>query len=326
VSTLGASTPSAASGGGPFGKIARWITAMPHPTCVCEVAPTYVAAARWNSAQGSLGGYGVEPLPAGTIQPSPVDPNVVNAENYRGTVSRLLRQIPNRPPSIALLLPDEVVRVFILSFDTFPRKADEAAPLLRLRLKKSVPFDVEDTTLSWMKQPGRAGNVEVIAALARKEIVREYEQAFEAEGAAPGVVLSSSLAGLPLLESQGATLMVRMSGATLATVIVRSDSLCVFRTTNMSASAETVDPQGVLEEIFPSVAYFQDTWGVGIDRVRVAGFADRTDAFRAAIAHEMKCPVESLGEGTLHTLPGDARTLMNQGLEPLVGWMMNGAS
>ena len=91
-------------------------------------------------------------------------------------------KFPNRPPSIALLLPDEVVRVFILSFDTFPRKADEAAPLLRLRLKKSVPFDVEDTTLSWMKQVGRTGNVEVIAALARKEIVREYEQAFESRG------------------------------------------------------------------------------------------------------------------------------------------------
>jgi hypothetical protein len=325
VSSLGATSPSA-GGRGPLGKIVQWITAMPHPTCVCEVAPTYVAAARWSSAQGSLGGYGVEVLPAGTLQPSPVEPNVLNVENYQATVGRLLRQIPNRPPSVALLLPDQVVRVFILSFDTFPRKADEAAPLLRLRLKKSVPFDVEDTTLSWMKQVGRTGNVEVIAALARKEIVREYEQAFITEGAAPGVVLSSSLASLPLLESQGATLMVRMSGKSLATVIVRSDALCVFRTTNMSAAAETLAPQSVLEEIFPSVAYFQDTWGVGIDRVRIAGFADRTDAFRAAISNEMKCPVESLGEGVLHSLPGDARTLMNQGLEPLVGWMMNGTA
>jgi hypothetical protein len=325
VSSLGAATPNAARGG-PLGKLAQWINAMPHPTCVCEVAPTYVAAARWSGAQGSLGGYGVEVLPPGTIQASPVEPNVLNAENYRSAVTRLLHQIPNRPPSIALLLPDEVVRVFILSFDTFPRKADEAAPLLRLRLKKSVPFDVEDTTLSWMKQVGRTGNVEVIAALARKEIVREYEQAFAAEGAAPGVVLSSSLASLPLLESQGATLMVRMSGRSLATVIVRSDALCVFRTTDMSAVADALDPQSVLEEIFPSVAYFQDTWGASIDRVRIAGFADRTDVFRNAIAHEMKCPVEPLGEGALHALPGDARTLMNQGLEPLVGWMMNGAS
>jgi hypothetical protein len=323
VSVTGA-TPTA-TGRGPFGKIAQWINAMPHPTCVCEVAPAYVAAARWSSAQ-SLGGYGVEVLPDATLQPSPVEPNVLNAENYRATVARLLRQIPARPPSIALLLPDEVVRVFILSFETFPRKADEAAPLLRLRLKKSVPFDVEDTTLSWMKQVGRTGNTEVIAALARKEIVREYEQAFEAEGASPGVVLSSSLASLPLLESQGATLMVRMSGRSLATVIVRGDALCVFRTTDMSAAAETLEPQSVLEEIFPSVAYFQDTWGVGIDRVRIAGFANRSDIFRAAISHEMKCPVELLGEGALHTLPADARTLMNQGLEPLVGWMMNGAS
>jgi hypothetical protein len=120
--------------------------------------------------------------------------------------------------------------------------------------------------------------------------------------------------------------MVRMNGRSLATVIVRGDALCVFRTTDMAAAADALAPQAVLEEIFPSVAYFQDTWGSGIDRVRIAGFADRTDVFRTAISHEMKCPVESLGEGALHTLPSDARTLMNQGLEPLVGWMMNGTS
>lgn len=322
----GSAAPPKPTGRGPLGKLAQWITAMPHPTCVCEVASSHVAAARWTSAQGTLAGYGVEAMPVGTIQPSPVEINILNADDYRGTVARLLRQIPARPPAIALLLPDEVVRVFILSFDTFPRKADEAAPLLRLRLKKSVPFDVEDTTLSWMKQIGRTGNVEVIAALARKEIVSEYEAAFAAEGAAPGVVLSSSLASLPLLDSHGSTLMVRMSGRSLATVIVSGESLCVFRTTEMATLADTLEPAAVLEEIFPSVAYFTDTWGASIDRVRVAGFGDRTDTFRAAISQEMKCPVESLGEGALHTLPGDARTLMNQGLEPLVGWMMNAAS
>ena len=120
--------------------------------------------------------------------------------------------------------------------------------------------------------------------------------------------------------------MVRMSGTSLATVIVRSDALCVFRTTNMSGVAGTLDPQSRSRRNFPVGCLLSGYLGCGHRPRPLAGFADRTDAFRAAISQEMKCPVESLGEGALHSLPGDARTLMNQGLEPLVGWMMNGVS
>ncbi len=75
-----------------------------------------------------------------------------------------------------LLVPDLVVRVFILPFDALPRRADEALPLLRWRLKKSVPFDVDETVVSWMRQAGKDGNLEIVTAVARQKIIREYEE------------------------------------------------------------------------------------------------------------------------------------------------------
>ena len=72
------------------------------------------------------------------------------------------------------------MRVFILPFETLPRRADEALPLLRWRLKKSVPFDVDETVVSWMRQAGRQGALEVVTAVARQRIIREYEDILRA--------------------------------------------------------------------------------------------------------------------------------------------------
>src|SRR5258708_32350946 len=94
----------------------------------------------------------------------------------------------------ALLLPDTVIRVFVQHFDQFPRSAKEAIPMLRWKLKKSVPFEVDETLISYMRQAPREGGVDVVTALGRLRIVREYEGIAEQSGLQPGVVLSASLA------------------------------------------------------------------------------------------------------------------------------------
>ncbi|MFY9528562.1 MAG: hypothetical protein WBC04_18300 [Candidatus Acidiferrales bacterium] len=311
---------------GPLHRLDRWVNTLPHPGLVCEIAPTHVAATRWNNTKGSLGAYTIEALPDGAVAPSPLEPNLVKPEVVRSAIARVFRQVVPRSPALALLIPDPVVRVFILQFESFPRRADEAAPLLRLRLKKSVPFDVDETVVSWMRQPGRETKIEIVAAVARSSIVREYEEAVEAIGLAPGVVLSSSLASLPLIETHGATLFARMSGRNMTTAIVRAGSLCVYRSAEMAADAGLLEPQAALDEVFPAIAYFQDTWKESLDRVRVAGFGPRKEVFRRALANELKCSADPISEADgPRNLPGEARELMNEDLEPLVGWMMNGS-
>jgi hypothetical protein len=298
---------------------------MPHPSLVCEIASTHVSAARWNNNKGSLGAYTMEVLPDGAVIPSPLEPNLAKPDVVRSAIARVFRQVVARNPGLALLIPDPVVRVFILPFESFPRRAEEAAPLLRLRLKKSVPFDVEETVVSWMRQTGRDGNIEIVAAVARLSIVREYEEAVEAIGLAPGVVLSSGLASLPLLETDGATLFVRISGRNMTTAIVRAGNLCVYRSAEMAADAALLEPQAALDEVFPAIAYFQDTWKESLDRVRLAGFGPREELFRRALANELRCSADPISEADgPRNLPHEARELMTQELEPLVGWMMNG--
>ncbi len=239
---------------GLVGRIDRWLHAMPHPSLVVEIAGEHVAAARWGQRRGHLEGVAVEALPVGAVMPSTVEINITQPDAVRSALRRVLTRIPDRGAPIALLVPDLAVRVFILPFDNLPRKAQDALPLLRWRLKKSVPFDVDETVVSWNRQDGREGNLEVVIAVARQQVVREYEQIVESLGAHAGVVLGSTLATLPLLEERGSTLLVRLCGKMLTTVITQGSNLCVYRTSEMPSEAKLLEPQAMLDEVFPAVA------------------------------------------------------------------------
>ncbi len=312
---------------GPVRRLERWLNAMPHPSVVVEIASTHVAAAHWSKTGGHLESHGVEPLPLGAVMASPVDTNVVQPEAVRSALRKVLNRVPVHDAPLALLIPDPVVRVFILPFETLPRRSDEALPLLRWRLKKSVPFDMDETVVSWMRQSGREGALEVITAVARQRIVREYEDILTPLNASARVVLSSTLASLPLLGDEGATLLARMSGRTLTTVIVNAGRLCVYRSTEMSGEASLLNPQAMLDEVYPAIAYYQDTWGGTPDRACVTGFGAREEVFRRALSAELKCPIGALAESDVALrLESNAKDLMHQDLDALAGWMLNRGS
>jgi len=296
---------------------------MPHPPVVVEIAEPHVALARPASRGGHPEDLAVEALPAGAVMPSTLETNLVQPEAVRSALGKLFDRVPVHGAHVALLVPDLVVRVFLLPFDNLPRRASEALPLLRWRLKKSVPFNVDETTVSWMRQEARDGGLEIVTAVARQSIIREYEAVIESFGVRAGVVLSSTLATLPLLEERGATLLVRLCGKTLTTVIVRGATLCLYRSTEMRGDS-TREPQAMLDEVFPSVAYFQDSWGETIERARLSGFGAKENVFGQALARELRIPAGSMSDAAgVQSLGPLVKDWVPQGLDALGGWIMS---
>lgn len=304
-------------------KVARWLDAMPHPPLAIEISPERVAAARWGRT-GSLDGFAVEVLPVGAIVPSAVETNIVNTAAVRSAVASAVNRLRGRDEDVAMILPDPVIRVFVQHFEEFPRSPQEAIPMLRWKLKKSVPFEADETLISYMRQAPRENGVDVVTALARLRIIREYEGLAEGVGLRPGVVLSSSLAAVSLLEEEKPTLLARVSGSALTTVIVRSGILCGYRCTELPARGLELTPQMLLEEIFPVAAYYQDTWQEGIQSVRVAGLGSRLPEFVRPLEEEFRCQVTSLLHSAVSEgrIKDEARSLADRELEGLIGWML----
>jgi type IV pilus assembly protein PilM len=298
-------------------RLARWLDAIPHPLVACEIAADYVAAARWTRGGMSLDGFAVEALPPGAIFPTPVEANLVDAAEVRAAIGRVFSRLRTKNEDIALLLPDSVIRVFVLHFDAFPRKAEEAVPMLRWRLKKSVPFEAEETLISYMRQSPREDGVDIVTALARLRIVREYESLVESAGLTPGAV--------PLLPDGRPALLARVAGSTLTTAIVREGMLCGYRCITLPTDARQVTPTALLDEIYPLVAYYKDSWSEGVAQVRLAGLYDRLPEFQEAFERELRCPVQSLlgaaeSEGRIRS---DEQPLVDRGMEALIGWTLN---
>ena len=307
-------------------RIAHWLDAPPHPLVVCEIAPGHVAAARWTRATWALEEFAIEPLSPGAVVPTAVETNLLNVAEVRAAVARVFARLNVKGQEAALLVPDPVVRVFVLHFDVFPRSQAEALPLLRWRLKKSVPFEAEETLISFMRQAPREEGVDIVTGLARLRIVREYEQLVESVGMAAGVVMSSSLAAVPLLDDQRPSLLARVSGTSLTTAIVREGVLCGYRCTELPAEASQVSPQMLLDEIYPLAAYYQDSWQEGIASVRLAGLGGRVEDFCRPLEQELRCPVSALlsSAATEGRIASDMHPLAEHDLDSLIGWRLDG--
>ena len=305
-------------------RVARWLDATPHPPLAIEIGLDRVAGARWTRT-GGVDNYGVEALPPGVLVPSAVETNIINAAALKAAIASVCTRLRAKDESVALILPDPVIRVFVQHFDDFPRSKAEADPMLRWKLKKSVPFEVDETLISYMRQSPREEGVDVVTALARLRIIREYESLAEAAGLHPGVVLSSSLAAIALVEEHRPTLLARVSGPSLTTAIVREGVLCGYRCTELPARGADLTPHMLLEDIYPVAAYYQDTWQEGIQSVRVAGLGSRLPEFVPPLEEEFHCEVHSLLHSAVADgrVPDDARPLADRELDGLVGWMLH---
>ncbi|HKW67385.1 MAG TPA: hypothetical protein VJP04_08865, partial [Terriglobales bacterium] len=172
---------------------------------------------------------------------------------------------------VVTILPDAAVRVALLDFETLPEKREEAEAVVRFRLKKSLPFDVDKARVSYQVQPGSSSKeLKVIAAVALAGVLDEYEAAFRDSGYAPGVVLPSMLAALGAVDAARPTLVVKVDPLTTSIAIMERQQLLLFRTLE-NARGLSITGEQLAEDVYPSVVFFQDTYKLDVERVYVAG-------------------------------------------------------
>jgi len=240
------------------------LVADPPPAYVFELSESCIAFAR-------NGTPAFEPLPEGTLTASPIADNLVRSDVAAQVLQKIapVNGARKRRPA-ALILPDYAARVSVLDFDSFPSSAEEQASLVRFRVKKTVPFDIDSAAVRFWAQPAANGSkkIEVTAVMVTLEILARYEALFRNANFHPGEVTTSSLAALNLCHEPGVAVLAKLSANVLTLVVMDSGRLKLFRCLALEDSSE----DEILSVLHPTFAYVEDELGQQVSKLIVCGF------------------------------------------------------
>lgn len=283
------------------------------PRLAVEILPFHVVAAR----PGDVAVAGesqdvvtaVAPLRLGTVSPGLKAANLKDRAAVSAAIRQALDQVTGagtrsssrggRSKKVTVIVPDAAVRVLLLDFDTLPSKQADVLPILRFRLRKLVPFEVEDAAVSYqvLDTPRESGNeslVRVAVAVMPSAIREEYEDAVREAGYEPGSVLSSSLAALAALPNEGAVLLVNRNANSVTTAISKGNDLLLFRTLDFPEPTpdaildegidqhigEDVITEELQQAVSVSVAYFEDMLQIPVSHIYSVGPGGATELSR----------------------------------------------
>src|SRR5215469_3965282 len=261
------------------------------PRLACEIAPEGVTTARAaTTAETGLESVARVPLAPGAVMPGLKPGNLADRVAVIAAIRRALESIDVRPNSrsadLTIVIPDAAVRVLLLDFDALPAKLTEALPIVRFRLKKLVPFEVDDAMVSYQVMSSSKTTVRVLAVAIPHDILAEYETAVREAGFEPGAVLPSTLAALAGVAAPEPSLVVNAGSTGVTTAITRDGVLLLHRSVDLQPAVSGVDPEspaqlqqlsvaeithGIAQAITVAVAYFEDTLSATPSTILSAG-------------------------------------------------------
>lgn len=245
----------------------------PRPKLACEISADRVLAGRVSENGGhTLEACASTELSPGSVVPDLIEINLRQPDGVYEAIRDTMSGLNGRSRDVIAVVPDAAVRVVLLDFETLPSKRDEAESVVRFRLKKSLPFDVDKAKVSYHVQPATSG-VRVIAAVALLTVIEDYEAAFRQAGYEPGVVMPSMLAALGAANAPQPSLVIKVDARTTSIAILDGQQLLLFRTLENTRGV-TITGDQLAEEVYPSVVFFQDTYNLNIGRIFVAGLPE----------------------------------------------------
>jgi type IV pilus assembly protein PilM len=234
------------------------------PRLACEITSAGVVAGRPGETEQEIVSS-FAPFRPGVLAAGLKPPNFTDRAAVAAALRQALNEISLKDSQITVVIPDAAVRVLLLDFDVLPPKAVEALPIIRFRLRKLVPFEVEDAAVSYQVMPAKAGPVRVIVAVSPAVVLAEYESAVREAGYEPGVVLPSTLAALAAVGAEEASLVINRNGSSVTTAITRRNELLLHRTLELTEKDWLPEDnqfhatEELQQSVSVAVAYFEDT-------------------------------------------------------------------
>jgi type IV pilus assembly protein PilM len=295
------------------------------PPVACEIADRNVCVVRLNAKRPpEVVRFAVEPIPPGMITPSLTRPMIESSRDFVGLVRSMFAKADLKTNKISLAIPDSCAKVTIHQFDSLPGNENEKQQLLKWKLKKTVPFNIEDSKLSFLEQKTPDGKYIVVAVNIYVAVLAQLEAVFQSLGIQVGYVTLASFAAFEVLVRQDpevlqkSVLFLRAQPSEVSSLMVRQGSMVFFRHTEYesdNASEGASKPSSPREnsfeqlykEIHPCLMYYQDKISnTAVEKVYVIPLHSLDSNVLSSLSEKSKTPVLSLDPLRLFQLQASA--------------------
>lgn len=146
--------------------------------------------------------YRVVDLPPGLFADGPLGGPVRDVTAWRELVADFVAGLGESVREASLVLPDTWLRLLFTEIEELPSKSVQQEEIVRFKLRRLVPFRLEDLRVSFAEVrplPGQQMPLRLLVGFAIEVLVAQIEDAFSAAGSHLGQVTNSSLAVLAAL-------------------------------------------------------------------------------------------------------------------------------
>ncbi|HUX09716.1 MAG TPA: hypothetical protein VMW51_03685 [Terriglobia bacterium] len=271
------------------------------PATLFEFQPEYILGARISRSSSKVAGVALGGLEAGAVSPLLGRPNILKPEEVSRTIVGVAKALGGDKGPFGILLPDGVVRVSILDFETLPADRKEQESLIRWKMKPLLPFPAEEARLSFEVAAETTKGVEAVVMAVRKSVAAEYESALGALNGEVQLVLPATAALLPLLSEDAAEgeMLLHVSPSQLTAVVVEGRQIRLWRSQAMNGKSSQEGLAAVSEEAARTLAASHDHLGLEISRVRLCARPRVPEGWAEQLGHTLSRAVENLASDPL---------------------------
>jgi len=234
--------------------------------------------------------HGEVVLPAGLLMDSFTEPNITDMPAFVDSLKRLMSDVRHRGKNVCVAVPDYVARVSVLDFESYQSKKDETERMIRWRLKKIIPFDLDQAELRYQylgrfsvkdKQQHR-----FLVSIIKSEIMAQYETAFNEARLRPLSIAISSFAIWNLYHDQvlsgdgntGDFAMMNIFGGRMTVMVFNKGLLHFFRFKDLgkletqAGQERSLNIPAVLRELTASLTFYRENYADSpVGRVYISG-------------------------------------------------------
>ena len=273
-----------------------------------------------------------EPLPAGAIDPNPFKTNIHDMEVVAEALKRLWSRNPIRTENVCLLLQDRSALTFHVNLEQPAGNRQECYDLIRFKLKKSVPFRIEEAQINIFDLAGASqfSGTTFWTVVMNQAVLHQYEQFIQSTiDAECGLVDLSTFNLMNLTHSTVMTqalqtqdlLFVNLNREYIATAISQKGNLMFYRSRPLERQNALFEE--ALGEIYPTTMFYVDKLeGKALARAFVYSVENPSD-LATQIQNNLNFPAAAIAPEQILRFRPDIREKRVHEFAPLLGLVVS---